>query len=128
MGEPPVSLINKEATMVKIIDVKTIKTEVGKEFNMLVVQGGLEPLVSNKTGKIYFTMRKANVSTTFDAACCKSLVGTELPGKVEKVECEPYEYTVKETGEIMMLKHNWQYVDEDFMNASSQVIDKEFVN
>lgn len=114
--------------MVRIIDVKTITTEAGKEFNMLVVQGGIEPLLSNKTGKIYFTMRKANISTTFDAASCKSLVGTELPGKVEKVECEPYEYTVKETGEILTLKHNWQYIDEDFINASSQVINKELVN
>ena len=114
--------------MVKIIDVKTITTETGKVFNMLVVQGGIEPLVSSKTGRIYLTMRKANVSTTFDAASCKSLVGSELPGKVEKMECEPYEYTVKETGEIMILKHNWQYVNEEFINASSQVIREELVN
>ena len=114
--------------MVKIIDVKTVKTEVGKEFNMLVVQGGIEPLVSNKTGKIYFTMRKAIVSTTFDAATCSSLIGTELPGKVEKVDCQPYEYIVKETGEILTLSHNWQYIDEGLMNAHSQVISKELVN
>lgn len=114
--------------MVTITDFKTIKTETGKEFSMLIVQGGIEPLISKTTGKIYLTMRKANISTTFDAASCKSLVGSELPGKVEKVECEPYEYTVKETGEIITLKHNWQYVDEDFTNASSQVIDKELVN
>lgn len=114
--------------MVKVVDYKTITTEKGKEFNMLVVQGGIEPLISNKTGRIYLTMRKANLSTTFDAASCKSLVGSELPGKVEKIECEPYEYTVKETGEIITLKHNWQYVDEDFISANSQVIDKELVN
>lgn len=114
--------------MVKIIDVKTITTETGKAFSMLVVQGGLEPLVSNKTGKIYLTMRKANVPTTFDAITCNSLIGTELPGKVEKVACEPYEYTVKETGEIMTLKHNWQYKDDDYVNANSQVIDKELVH
>jgi hypothetical protein len=114
--------------MVRIIDVKTISTETGKAFNMLVVQGGIEPLVSNKTGKIYLTARKANISTTFDAITCKTLIGTELPGKVEKVVCEPYEYTVKETGEILTLKHNWQYIDEDLMNAHSQVISTELVN
>ena len=114
--------------MVRIIDVKTITNETGKAFSMLVVQGGLEPLVSNKTGKIYLTMRKANVPTTFDAITCNSLIGTELPGKVEKVACEPYEYTVKETGEIMTLKHNWQYVDDDVINVNSQVIHKELVN
>ena len=114
--------------MVRIIDVKTITTETGKAFSMLVVQGGLEPLVSNKTGKIYLTMRKANVPTTFDAITCNSLIGTELPGKVEKMDCEPYEYTVQETGEILTLKHNWQYIDEDLMNAHSQVISKELVH
>lgn len=114
--------------MVQIIDVKTITTEAGKSFSMLVVQGGLEALVSNKTGKIYLTMRKANLSTTFDAATCSSLIGSELPGKVEKVDCPPYEYIVKETGEILTLSHNWQYIDEGLMNAHSQVISKDLVN
>jgi len=114
--------------MVKVIDYLTVNTLSGKEFNLLVLQGGVEPLVSAKTGRIYLTMRKANVSTTFDAASCKSLIGTELKGSIEKVDCEPYEYTVKETGEIITLKHNWQYVDEDIVNASSQVIKKELVH
>jgi hypothetical protein len=100
----------------------------GQEFNLLVVQGGIEPLVSKKTGKTYLTMRKANVSTTFDAASCESLIGIELQGSIEKVICEPYDYTVKETGEIITLTHNWQYVDPDIVNASSQVINKELVN
>jgi len=114
--------------MVRVIDFNTIKTLAGKEFNLLVVQGGVESLVSAKTGRIYLTMRKANVSTTFDEASCKSLIGTELRGSVERVDCEPYEYTVKETGEIITLKHNWQYVDDDIVNASSQVIRKELVH
>lgn len=114
--------------MVKVIDYNTIKTLAGKEFNLLVVQGGVESLVSAKTGRIYLTMRKANVSTTFDEASCKSLIGTELKGSVERVDCEPYEYTVKETGEIITLKYNWQYVDGDIVNASSQVIRKELVH
>jgi hypothetical protein len=122
------NLINTKDTMVRIIDYKTVKTELGKEFNLLVLQGGVEPLVSAKTGRIYLTMRKANVSTTFDEASCKSLIGTELKGSIEKVDCDPYEYTVKETGEIITLKHNWQYVDSDIVNASSQVIKKELVH
>jgi len=122
------NLINTKETMVRVIDYNTIKTLAGKEFNLLIVQGGIESLVSAKTGRIYLTMRKANVSTTFDEASCKSLIGTELKGSVERVDCEPYEYTVKETGEIITLKHNWQYVDEDLVNASSQVIRKELVH
>lgn len=114
--------------MVRITDYKNLKKEEGKDFNMLVVQGGIEPLLSKKTGRIYFTMRKANVTTTFDEATCKSLIGTELQGTVEKRLCEPYEYTVVETGEVLMLTHNWQYIDQDVMNADVQIINKELVN
>lgn len=114
--------------MVKVVDYQTVKTEAGKEFNLLVLQGGVEPLVSAKTGRIYLTMRKANVSTTFDEASCKSLIGTELKGSIEKAECKPYDYTVQETGEIITLTHSWQYIDQDIVNASSQVIKKELVH
>lgn len=114
--------------MVRITDYKNVKKEGGKDFNMLVVQGGIESLVSKKTGRIYFTLRKANVTTTFDEATCKSLIGTELQGTVEKRLCKPYEYTVVETGEVLMLTHNWQYIDQDVMNADVQIINKELVN
>jgi predicted choloylglycine hydrolase len=88
------NLINTKDTMVSVIDYKTVKTEAGKEFNLLVVQGGVQPLVSAKTGRIYLTMRKANVSTTFADASCKSLIGTELRGSIKKVSCDPYDYTI----------------------------------
>lgn len=114
--------------MVRITDYKNVKKEGGKDFNMLVVQGGIESLVSKKTGRIYFTMRKANVTTTFDEATCKSLIGTELQGTVEKRLCETYEYTVEETGEVLTLTHNWQYIDQDVINADVQIISEELVN
>ena len=94
--------------MVRITNYKNVKKEDGKEFNILVVQGGIEPLVSKKTGKIYFSVRKANVSTTFDEATCISLIGTELQGTEEKRPCNPYEYTVQGTGEVDTPEHNWQ--------------------
>ena len=114
--------------MVRITNYKNVKKEDGKEFNMLVVQGGIEPLISKKTGKIYFTVRKANVSTTFDEATCKSLIGTELQGTVEKRPCNPYEYSVQDTGEVITLEHNWQYIDPDVINANNQIINEELVN
>ncbi|MDQ8011394.1 MAG: hypothetical protein REI96_03010 [Flavobacterium nitrogenifigens] len=114
--------------MVRITDYKNVKKEDGKDFNMLIVQGGIESLVSKKTGRIYFTMRKANVTTTFDETTCKSLIGTELPGTIQKINCEPYEYTVEDTGEVLTLTHNWQYIDPDVINADIQIIKEELVN
>ena len=42
---------------------------------------------------------------------------TELPGKVEKVECEAYEYVIKDTGEVITLTHRFEYVDEEKASA-----------
>lgn len=114
--------------MVKIIDFKKIETELGSGFNMLIVQGGLEPIISKTSGRTYLTMRKAYVSTTFDESTCKSLIGMELQGSIHKVKCEPYSYTVPESGEEMVLNYNWQYVDDDLINANKQIIDEEIVN
>jgi predicted choloylglycine hydrolase len=78
------NLISTKDTVARIIDYKTIRTETGKEFNLLVAQGVIDPLVSAKTGRIYLTMRKANVSTAFNEVSCKSLIGTKLKESIEK--------------------------------------------
>ena len=45
---------------------------------------------------------------------CKSLVGTSLPGTISKIEVEPYEFTIQETGEIIQRTHRYEYMsDED---------------
>jgi hypothetical protein len=66
-----------------------------------------------RTDKFYVTARKASISSTFDELTCQALIGTELPGKVEKVNCEPYEYTIKDTGEVIVLTHRFDYVEEE---------------
>jgi hypothetical protein len=43
---------------------------------------------------------------------CEALIGTQIPGRIEKVECEPYEYTIRETGETVYLRFKFVYVPE----------------
>lgn len=52
--------------MVIIKDLKPIKKKDGETFYALVVEGSVEPVRSEKTGRIYFTARRATVPTTFD--------------------------------------------------------------
>lgn len=111
--------------MVKIIDFKTYERTDGSEFNVLVVQGGIEAVKSQETGKTYFTARKANVPCTFDENTCKSLVGSDFAGKIERVEVEPYEYTVPTTGETIVLQHSYQYVSEDESIVTNNVVQHE---
>lgn len=98
--------------MLRIIDYKKRQNSAGKDFFLLVLQGGLQIVKSEKTDRSYATMKQATMSTTFDENTCKSLIGEEIPGTIEKVETSPYEYTVPETGEVITLSHRWEYVSE----------------
>jgi hypothetical protein len=99
--------------MVRIVNYQKRTTEEGKVFFTLELQGGIEVVKSQETGKLYMTARKASMSCTFDELTCQSLIGTELPGSVRKVECEAYEYTIKDTGEVITLLHRFEYVEQE---------------
>jgi hypothetical protein len=99
--------------MVRIVNYQKRTTEEGKVFFTLELQGGVEIVKSQETGKSYMTARKASMSCTFDELTCQSLIGTELPGSVKKVQCEEYSYTIKDTGEIITLSHRFEYVDSE---------------
>ncbi len=92
---------------------------------------GVEMVLSQTTGNYYASVKKAQVTSTFDEQTCKALIGTEIEGEIIKKECEPYDYTNKETGEIISLTHKWVYqpkeekkstkkLAEDYHNANQQ--------
>ena len=99
--------------MVTIVDYKAYQKEDGEKFYALVVEGDLEAVKSKETGRLYFTAKTANVSCTFGENTCKKLIGTEMPGRIVKVEVDPYEYAIPDTGEIIQLRHRNQYVSEE---------------
>ena len=84
----------------------------GNEFFALILQGGLELIKSKETGNYYATAKTASITSTFTEEECGQLVGQEISGSIVKVPCEPYEYTVKETGEVVTLTHRWEYRKE----------------
>lgn len=108
--------------MVTIKDFKTITKSDGEKFYALIVQGGVEPVKSQKTGRMYFTARKSTVPTTFDEKVCKSVLGTRFNGEVKRIECDPYEYTIESTGEVIELSHRWEYVDDDLQLLNDHVV------
>lgn len=113
--------------MVKIMDYKTYQREDGTEFHSLEVQGGLEAVKSKETDRTYLTVRKARVSCTFDEDTCKELIGTTLPGKIEKVVVKPYEYAIPNTGELITLSHRYEYISEDEVIVKENVVEPELV-
>ncbi|WP_438710742.1 hypothetical protein ACSTS3_18680 [Aquimarina muelleri] len=106
--------------MVRIINFSERVSDDGKAFFTLDVQGGIEMVKSQSTGNFYATARKSSITTTFDEATCQALIGTELPGTVEKQDCDPYEYTIKDTGEVIQLSHKFMYVPEEKASKPKQ--------
>ena len=105
--------------MVRIISYKARQREDGTTFCALEVQGGIEMVLSQKTNQYYATAKKTFISSTFDEETCKALIGTEIQGNVQKEECEPYEYVIKETGESIIMQHRFVYIPESIVPSSS---------
>lgn len=105
--------------MVKVIGYQKKETEEGREFFTLTIQGGVE-VVTSGNGNLYMTARRTNIPSTFDEEGCKMIVGQEIPGEVIKVDCEPYEYTNKSTGEMITLSHRYEYREEEARNNANQ--------
>ncbi len=93
---------------VKIVEYKIRMSNEGKPFLALILQGGIE-IVKSANGNVYATAKKVSLATTFDESTCKSLLGSEMPGQIVKEACVPYQYTVEETGEVLMLSHRYVY-------------------
>jgi hypothetical protein len=113
--------------MVTIVDYKTYEKEDGTTFNTLVVQGGIEAVKNQETGRTYLTARTARVSCTFDELTCEALKGTQIPGSVKKVISAPYEYAVPNSGEIITLTHRFEFISEEESILKENVIKKEEV-
>lgn len=106
--------------MVRIINYKQREKEDGTSFFVLELQGGIEMVLSKVTGNFYATAKRAYIPSTFDEQTCTALIGTEMPGRVIKEDCEPFNYTVKETGEEITLQHRWVYTTKDDVKPKQQ--------
>ena len=108
--------------MVRIINYSERIADDGRAFFTLEVQGGVEMIKSKSTGNYYATAKKASLPSTFDEETCRALLGTELEGAVEKQACKPYEYTVKDTGEVIELSHRYVFVSTPSIPAKDKMI------
>src|SRR5687767_8566191 len=99
--------------MVTIIGYAKRENKEGKSFVSLQVQGDIIMVQSQETGRFYATAKTCSIPSTFDEATADSLIGRPIPGRIEKVASEPYEYTIEQTGEVIILHHHWEYLPED---------------
>jgi hypothetical protein len=113
--------------MVRIIKSKTSQNAEGKPFVSLKLEGDPETVQSMQTGRMYLTARTCYISTTFDETTANSLIGKELPGTIERVLSEPYDYKVESTGEVISLSHRYEYKPAEVsVNRADKVSGNDF--
>ena len=98
--------------MVTVIDYAQRTNSDGENFFALILQGDLEMVKSKETGNYYATAKRASVTSTFTEEACEKLIGLEIPGSIQRVPSEPYEFTIPDTGEVIQLEHRWVYLLE----------------
>jgi hypothetical protein len=84
----------------------------GKEFNVMSLQGSVEVVISKATGKPYLTASRTSIPCTFDEVMAKSLIGLTLPGEIERIETDEYEFLVPGTMKKLKLTHSFRYSAE----------------
>lgn len=98
--------------MVTVVETATRTAKDGREFIVLILQGGLNMVQSRRTGNYYATMKRCSIPSTFDLETAKTMIGEKISGSVQKKTCEPYNFVAKETGEIVELDYRWVYLPE----------------
>lgn len=82
------------------------------EFMVLELMSGIEMVQSQETGRFYATARRCTVSSSFSESIAMAMIGSQIPGVIERVQTDAYSFTVPETGEVIQLAHSWQYRPE----------------
>lgn len=102
-----------------------VKSKEEKTFILLELQGDMEFAISQQTGKYYATARKCTIPCTFNETVAKTMIGKQMPGSIIKKECEPYEYTVQETGEVVTLSFRYEYVPVESSTLEHVILEPE---
>jgi hypothetical protein len=112
--------------MVTVTNFQERKSLDGKAYFALEIQSDeLEFVLSQNTGKHYATVRKCWISSTFNELMCKNMIGKSMVGTIRKVECEPYEFTIPESGEVITRTHNYDYSPVESQNTERIIMQEQ---
>ncbi len=95
--------------MVTVTNYFQRKNSEGKSFIVLEIEGGLQVIQSPTTGNLYASVSKCTIPCSFDEPTAQRLIGTTMPGTIEKVPCKPYSYVSPKTKEMVTLDYKYHY-------------------
>jgi hypothetical protein len=99
--------------MVTISNFHVREGKENKPFIVLELTGEIEIIQSSITGRFYATAKRCQIPSSFSEEIAKTLIGKQLQGRIERVQTDAYDYTVKETGEVISLTHTYVYNPEE---------------
>ena len=100
--------------MVTIVgySIRTQKDGEKKQYIALELEGDVEMVQSQQTGRFYATVRRCTVTSSFDELTAQRMVNKQMPGSIVRVPCSGYDYIVPESGEVINLSYRWDYQPE----------------
>ncbi|MES2373849.1 MAG: hypothetical protein V4557_14815 [Bacteroidota bacterium] len=113
--------------MVTVIAVHKRCSKEGKPFMVLELQGTLELVQSSVNGKFYATSKRCFITSTFSEEVAEAFIGNKMEGEICRVACDPYDFKVPNTGEIIRLNYTYDFrpvevVEKKRENRSQSVI------
>lgn len=96
--------------MVQVLGVVERASATGNIFRVVIVGSEMQ-VVFSKEGNPRVDAVKSGIPSNLPIEALQALIGSKLPGKIEKQECEPYTFTGS-NGEDVTLDYRWQYVAE----------------
>ena len=96
--------------MVQVLEVVERTSFAGNTFRVVIVGSDVQ-VVFSKEGNARIDAVKSGIPSNLPMLALQALIGSKLPGKIEKQECEPYTFTGSD-GEEVTLDYRWQYVAE----------------
>jgi len=96
--------------MLKVIDAQTrVNSKTKEEYNIVVLQGNIEIQKSQSSGKFYLGSKTISIPTTLTQNEAKQLIGSGIPGEIEKVDCPEYLVPVPNSTRKLKITHTFRY-------------------
>jgi hypothetical protein len=112
--------------MVTVTNFQKRENSEGETYFALEIQSDdLEFVISKTTGRHYATVRRCFMSSTFNEVLCRRMVGKEMPGCIIKTVCEPYEFTLPDTGETISRSFRYEYSPVEAVDSVPNEVEEE---
>lgn len=107
--------------MIKVKNYHVRQGNDGEKYISLELEGDVSFVQSQNTGRFYASTKRCFMYAAMDESTAKGLIGTQMPGTIERVACDPYEYTVPETGEVKTLAYTYVYRPADAVEPAEVI-------